>query len=171
MAQSHYRILTPLFIGVSLRFNTLKSDHLSFKSSTTTTCKLLDVPVVTHTHVLELFYLSTWLGIITVNTIITNIAYRMLSLLRPTSTKSFSIPVKTTSYVYLSSIRSRFTYGSLIWRPYLIKDIKLIEQIQCRTTKFILIDFRSNYYNHLIKLEVLPIKYMFELLMQCDVLF
>ena len=142
MAQSHYNmILTLLFIGISLRFNTLKSDHLSIKSSTTTTCKLLDVPVVTYTHVLALFYLSTWLGIITVNIIITSKAYRMLSLLRPTSTRSFSIPVKTTSYVYLSSIRSQFSYGSLIWRSYLIKDIKLIERIQCRTTKFILIDF------------------------------
>ena len=123
--------LTLLSIGVSLRFNTLKSDHLSIKSWTITTWKLLDVPVVTHTHVLALFYLLTWLGIITVNIIITSKAYtyRMLSLLRPTSTKSISIPVKTTSYVYLSSIRSQLTYESLIWRPYLIKDIKLIEQI------------------------------------------
>ena len=48
-----------------------------------------------------------------------------------------------------------------IWRPYLIKDIKFIEQIQHRATHFILNDFHSDYYNHLTKLEILPI--MFEL--------
>ena len=42
-------------------------------------------------------------------------------------------------------------------------DIKLIEQIQRRATKFILNDFHSDYYNHLVKLQFLPIMYMFEL--------
>ena len=50
-----------------------------------------------------------------------------------------------------------------MWRPFLIKDIKLIEQIQRRATKFILNDFHSDYYNRLVKLQFLPIMYMFEL--------
>ena len=51
----------------------------------------------------------------------------------------------------------------LVW-PYLIKNVKLIEQTQYRATKLIILnDFHSNYYNCLIKLEILPIVYMFEL--------
>ena len=60
-------------------------------------------------------------------------------------------------------LRSQITYGSPIWRPSLIKDIKFIEQIQRRATKFILNDYHSDYYNRLIKLQILPLMYMFEL--------
>ena len=43
-------------------------------------------------------------------------------------------------------------YCSIIWRPHLIKDIKMIEQLQRRVTKFILND-----YDRLLKLNLLPI--------------
>ena len=65
--------------------------------------------------------------------------------------------------LYISLVRSQLIYGSPIWRPFLIKDIKLIEQVQRRATKFILNDFHSDYYNRLVKLQFLPIMYMFEL--------
>ena len=65
--------------------------------------------------------------------------------------------------LYISLVRSQLIYGSPIWRPCLIKDIKFIEQIQCRATKFILNDFHSDYYNCLVKLQFLPIMYMFKL--------
>ena len=78
-------------------------------------------------------------------------AYRMLGLLRHTFSKSLSISTK--KLLYVSLVRSQLIYGSPIWRPFLIKDIKLIEQIQHRATKFILNDFHSDYYNCLIKLQ------------------
>ena len=59
----------------------------------------------------------------------------MLGLLYHTFSKSSNISVK--KFLYLLLVRSQIiTYGSLMWRPYLIKDIKFIEQIQCRATKF-----------------------------------
>ena len=85
----------------------------------------------------------------------------MLGLLRHTFSKSLSISAK--KLLYISLVRSQIIYGSPIWRPFLIKDIKLIEQIQCRATKFILNEFHSDYYNRLVELQFLPIMYMFEL--------
>ena len=51
----------------------------------------------------------------------------------------------------------------MIWRPNLIRDITLIEQIQRRATKFILNDYSSNYFNRLKQLNLLPLMYILEL--------
>ena len=149
-------------IQSSLKFNTTKSVHLSFKSKVTTTFKLLDVPVVTNTTHKDLgIILSVDLSWDYHYEHITSKAYRMLGLLRHTFSKSLSISAK--KLLYISLVRSQLIYGSPIWRLFLIKDIKLIEQIQCKATKFILNDFHSDYYNCLVKLQFLPIMYMFEL--------
>ena len=92
---------------------------------------------------------------------ITSKAYRMFGLLPRTFSKFLSISAN--KLLYISLVRSQLIYGSPTWRPFLIKDIKLIEQIQCRATKFILNNFHSDYYNCPIKLQFLPIMYMFEL--------
>lgn len=65
--------------------------------------------------------------------------------------------------LYLSLIRSKVTYCSQIWRPNFIKDIKVLEDLQRRATKFILNDFSSNYKSRLICLEILPLMMFFEL--------
>ena len=149
-------------IQSSLKFNTTKSVHLSFKSEITTTFKLLDVPVVTNTTHKDLgIILSVDLSWDYHYEYITSKAYRMLGLLRRTFSKSLSVSAK--KLLYISLVRSQLIYGSPIWRPFLIKDIKLIEQVQRRATKFILNDFHSDYYNRLVKLQFLPIMYMFEL--------
>ena len=41
-------------------------------------------------------------------------------------------------------VKSRFLYGSQIWRPLQLKGIKPIESV-CRATKFILNDYTSDY--------------------------
>ncbi len=66
--------------------------------------------------------------------------YGILSLLR----RSFSvnIPVICKQKLYTSLIIPHLTYCSPVWRPYLIKDIKTLEKVQRRATKFIL-----NYYD------------------------
>ena len=65
--------------------------------------------------------------------------------------------------LYISLVRSQVTYCSVIWRPNLIKDITLIEQIQRRATKFILNDYSSDYFDRLKQLNLLPLMYTFEL--------
>ena len=64
-------------------------------------------------------------------------AYRMLGLLR----RFFSQFESAFTYTYSVSlvVRSQVTYCSIVWRPNLIKDIILVEQIQRRVTKFIII--------------------------------
>ena len=70
-------------------------------------------------------------------------AYKTLGLIR----RSF---YHTKKVLYTSIIRPQILYGSQIWRPYLIKDIISIENIQRRATKFILNDFVSDYKFHLL---------------------
>ena len=88
-------------------------------------------------------------------------AYKILGLLRRTFCSSNSISTK--KRLYLSLVRSQLSYGSQIWRPCLIKDIKLFEQVQRRATKFILNDHTLDYKSRLTKVELLPLMMVFEL--------
>ena len=54
-------------------------------------------------------------------------------------------------------------YGSQIWRPLLVKDMKPIESLQRRATKYILNDFTSGYRSRLIQLKLLPVSMQLEL--------
>ena len=44
---------------------------------------------------------------------------------------------------YLAMVRSALEYGSIVWDPYLDKEIQLIENIQKRSVRFITRDYRS----------------------------
>ena len=91
---------------------------------------------------------------------ITSKAYRTLGLIRRTFTTN---SVKARKKLYLSLVRSQLTYCSQIWRPYLIQDIKLLENIQRRATKFILNDYSSPYHVRLRHLSLLPLMYIYEM--------
>ena len=52
---------------------------------------------------------------------------------------------------------SNLLFGSQVWRPSLLKDIKALENIQRRATKFILNDYSSSYRTRLISLHLLPL--------------
>lgn len=93
-------------------------------------------------------------------------AYKILGLLRRTFSKSISVKAKKT--LYLTLVRSHFIYCSVLWRPYLIKDIKALEAVQRRSTKFILQDYDMDYKNRLKKLNMLPLMMYFEL---ADIMF
>ena len=66
--------------------------------------------------------------------------------------------------LYVSLVHSQLLfYCTQIWRPYLMKDILNIEQVQHRATKHILNDYISSYKTCLMQLNLLPLMYLFEL--------
>ena len=87
-------------------------------------------------------------------------AYKSLGLIRRTF-KSNSVCAK--KMLYISLVRSKLTYCSQLWRPQYIQDIVLLENIQCRATKYILNDYASSYRSRLIHLSLLPLMYIYEL--------
>ena len=59
-------------------------------------------------------------------------------------------------------------FCSTLWKPYLLKDIRQLEQLQRRTTKYILNDYTSNYKSRLLELKILPLMYVLDI---CDIKF
>lgn len=93
--------------------------------------------------------------------LISSKAYKMLGLIRRTFSSSISVPVRR--LLYLTLVRSRLMYCSVVWRPHLRKDIVLLERVQRRATKFILNDFHSDYKTRLTSLGLLPLSMVLEL--------
>ena len=60
-------------------------------------------------------------------------------------------------------IRSQVLHCSPVWRLRLIKDIKKLEQLQRRATKYILNDYLFDYKTRLTYLSLLPLMYIFEI--------
>ncbi len=69
--------------------------------------------------------------------------------------------------IFISLVRSQLSYCSQIWRPALIKDIRKLERVQRRATKFI-VGNTLDYRNRLIKLEIMPLMYYLEM---ADIMF
>jgi len=59
--------------------------------------------------------------------------------------------------LYISIIRSTLLYCSCLWKPYQLCDIKLIERVQKRATKYILCDYNNDYKLRLMRLKLLPL--------------
>ena len=92
---------------------------------------------------------------------ITARAYKVLGLIRRTILPNHS--TTTMVKLYVSLVRSQLLYCTQIWRPHLTKHILTIERVQRRATKYILNDYTSCYKTRLLKLNLLPLMYMFEL--------
>ena len=109
------------------------------------------------------------LGVIFSNTLswrkhyemITSKAYKSLGLLRRVFKNSHCPEAR--KCLYISIVQPNLLYCSPLWRPYLIKDIDLLEQVQRRATKFILSDYSSDYKTRLIQLSMLPLMYILEI--------
>lgn len=95
---------------------------------------------------------------------ITARAYKTLGLLRRTFSSCHSPGKKKT--LYISLVKSQLLYCSQIWRPRL--DIKVLEKVQRRATKWILNNYSMDYKDRLVNLDMLPLMYVLEL---NDVLF
>ena len=85
-------------------------------------------------------------------------AYKSLGLLRRIFCNISCSQAK--KVLFLSLVHSQLQYCSPIWRPHYIKDIKSIENVQRRTTKFIL---NSDYKSRLLKLHLLSIMMQLEI--------
>ena len=83
------------------------------------------------------------------------ISLQKLGLLR----RSFSAATSTSTKksLYLSLVRSQLVYCSQVWRPHLVKDFKLLEDVQRRASKFILNDYTFDYKTRLLRLHLLPL--------------
>jgi len=68
--------------------------------------------------------------------------------------------------LYISLVRSNLLYCPPLWRPYLLKDIILLERVQRRATKFMLSNYTSDY--RLTKLGILPLMCIYEI---ADIMF
>lgn len=87
-------------------------------------------------------------------------AYKSLQLVRRSITStSESLKRK----LYLTLVRSHFAYCSQLWRPRLIRDIKKVENVQRRASRYLVGGHLSGYKERLVKLELLPIMYWLEL--------
>ena len=72
-------------------------------------------------------------------------------------------PPQIKKTLYLCLVRSQLAFCSPMWRPHLLKDIKSLERIQRRATKFILGDHKSDYKSRLLSLNVFPLMYFLEI--------
>ena len=90
----------------------------------------------------------------------------MLGLLRRIFSSQVSVSARCS--LYISLVRSKLLYCSPLWHPYLLMDIKCLELVQRRATRFIMNDTSSDYRNRLIHLNLLPLMMEFEI---ADVMF
>ena len=94
---------------------------------------------------------------------ILNKAYRLLYFIKRTF-PSASTPIHIKKTLYLSLVLPLVTYASPVWRPSLLKDIKALEKLQKRATKYILGTYPStDYKTRLTTLKLLPLMYRYEL--------
>ena len=73
------------------------------------------------------------------------------------------IDVCTKNRLYLSLIRSHLLYCSPLWHPQLLVDIKNLETVQRRATKYIIGNPSLDYRERLLSLPMLP------LMMECEI--
>ena len=90
----------------------------------------------------------------------------MLGLIRRVFSSSVAVPAKRS--LYTSLVHSQLLYCSKIWHPYLLVDVKAIELVQRRATKFIVNDTSMDYRNRLIHLKLLPLMMELEI---ADIMF
>ena len=89
-------------------------------------------------------------------------AYKSMYYIRRSTSNSHSTHTKLS--LYKSLVRPKLLYCSQVWRPHLMKDIRLFESVKRRATKFILQDYHSSYKDRLITLHLLPLSSWFEYL-------
>ncbi len=78
-------------------------------------------------------------------------------------TLGFRAPIKAKTLLYNSLVKSVFDYGSIIWNGCSKECLKLIEGVQRRATKYILLNYEMDYKSRLSALNMLPLCYTLEI--------
>ena len=76
---------------------------------------------------------------------------------------SSSTDVYAKRCLYLSFVRSKLLYCSSVWRPQYLVDIRSLETVQRRASKFIISNSSMDYRDRLISLEMLPLMMGYEI--------
>ena len=82
-------------------------------------------------------------------------AYNSLGMVRRLVPSNCNSSLKRS--LYLTLVRSQVTYCCQVWRPYLIRDIKALERLQRRASKYIIDDYHLDYKSRLKSLNFLPL--------------
>ena len=98
--------------------------------------------------------------------LISSKAYKILGLLRRVFSNSILLSAKLS--LYISLVRSQLLYCSPVWHPYLLKDIRALELVQRRATKFIVNNNDMDYRNRFLSLKLLPLMMEYEI---ADIMF
>ena len=93
-------------------------------------------------------------------------AYKMLALLRRVFSSVTCVSSKR--LLYVSLVHCHLMYCSPLWRPQFIADIKQLESVQRRATRFIVNNRHLSYKERLANLALLPLMMQFEI---ADILF
>ena len=88
-------------------------------------------------------------------------AYKILGLLRRVFYTISCVQSKRT--LYLSLVKPHLLYCSSLWRPHLLSDIRGLETVQRRATKFIIGSNSLDYKERLLNLNILPLMMDFEI--------
>ena len=94
--------------------------------------------------------------------------HRDLGIIISSDLDSTNITAISKKHLYISLVRSQLMFCSTLWKPYLLKDIRQLEQLQHRAMKYILNDYTSNYQSRLLELKILPLMYVLDI---CDIMF
>ena len=90
-------------------------------------------------------------------------ANKILGYVKRTSNSIKSIDTKRT--IYLTIVRAHLAYSSPVWAPQTVDNIKNIERIQRRATKYILglsYRCRDTYKDRLLETDLIPLTYWHE---------
>ena len=88
-------------------------------------------------------------------------SYKVLGLLRRVFSSVHS--PQANKVLYISLVRSKLLYCSSIWRPHLLTDIKALENVQRRASRFIVHNSVLNYHHRLLNLHRLPLMMVLEI--------
>ena len=92
----------------------------------------------------------------------------MLGLICQVFLSSTDVYVYTKRCLYLSLLHSKLLYCSPVWRPQYLVDIRSLESVQRRASKFIISNSSMDYRDRLISLEMLPLMMEYEI---ADIMF
>ena len=90
-------------------------------------------------------------------------ANRTLGIIKRTC--GYKAPVQVTKQLFISLVRSRVEYGSVVWSVATRQNLRWLESVQLRATSYIIrADWSESYKSRLLRCKLLPLSYRREIL-------